>query len=393
MYEGLSGKILSAAIPDQLGLRVVTGFATDGEALSGQIDRMIVRGNGDQIPNTDMYIWPIENVVMAVEVKKTLSQRDLRDGMTQLSSVRDTYLTWLRVNAELNPTEPTAKPSLALRAFAQMTGRVAPLPRAAKNLPTSERQVYETLYQEQFAPLRVLLGVHGHKTESGFRRALVETLNGRVGVPGFSPGGFPQLMISGRFSIVKTNGQPYTAPLLDGEWPVLVSTPVNPLLILLELLWTRLDFLFDLGNPWGEDLQTELPRNLVLARGTERGWQCRYVEATEAELRRTPVADEWQPAKLSEVEFQVLTSICAGESVDLEDPQFTSWLVEQGTSLLELRDALLQTRLVAIEGSEIVLITVNCRTAILPSGELVAGEDGTGRFTRWVLNHSTAVRE
>lgn len=385
MYEGLSGKILAAAIPAELGVRVVSGFATDGQTMSGQIDRMVVRGTGERVPNTDLYVWPIQDVILAVEVKKTLTQGSLGEAITQLNSIRDVYLRWLAEAAARHPSEATPTPSLALRAFSQMTGRAAPSSPAAQFTSISERLVYGTLYQEQFAPLRAVLGLHGHKTESGFRRALVTTLKTNLGVSGFSPGGLPQLMVSGQFSIVKTNGQPYTAPLLGDEWPVLVSTPINPLLILLEVLWTRLDFLYDLGNPWGDDLQTELPRNLVMATGTEHGWRCRYIDASEAELRQAPLAHDWQPAKVSEVEFLVITMLCGGERIDLDEPDFGDWLADKGTSPAELRDSLLVTRLVALKDSELVLVTVNCRTAILPTGEYVAGEDGTGRLTRWVM--------
>jgi hypothetical protein len=53
MYEGLSKDLLGRAIPPQLGLRVVSGFITDGLGRrSGQIDCMLVSGDGDPVPYT-----------------------------------------------------------------------------------------------------------------------------------------------------------------------------------------------------------------------------------------------------------------------------------------------------------------------------------------------------
>lgn len=45
MYEGLSGHLLERALPQDLGLRVITGFVRGPDGtLSGQIDRMLVTG-------------------------------------------------------------------------------------------------------------------------------------------------------------------------------------------------------------------------------------------------------------------------------------------------------------------------------------------------------------
>ncbi|MER8083592.1 DUF6602 domain-containing protein [Streptomyces sp. NPDC094048] len=53
MYEGLSSDVLNRALPDGLGLRVVSGFARDGHGrLSGQLDCMVVRGEGERLPYT-----------------------------------------------------------------------------------------------------------------------------------------------------------------------------------------------------------------------------------------------------------------------------------------------------------------------------------------------------
>jgi hypothetical protein len=59
MYEGLSRTILQKAIPRELRLKVIEGFVYFGDEISGQIDCMLVRGDGEKIPYTDKYKWHV----------------------------------------------------------------------------------------------------------------------------------------------------------------------------------------------------------------------------------------------------------------------------------------------------------------------------------------------
>lgn len=70
MYEGLTSEILKKSIPASLNLRVVNGFIQFGhDELSGEMDCMLVQGEGEQIPYTDSYKWHIDNVLAVIEVK------------------------------------------------------------------------------------------------------------------------------------------------------------------------------------------------------------------------------------------------------------------------------------------------------------------------------------
>ncbi len=73
MYEGLSREILERAIPEFLNLQVVDGFISFNDEQSGQIDCMLVQGEGTKIPSTKSYIWPIQDVITVFEVKKKLN--------------------------------------------------------------------------------------------------------------------------------------------------------------------------------------------------------------------------------------------------------------------------------------------------------------------------------
>lgn len=96
MYEGLSAEVLNRAVPTNLDLQVVNGFTVDTAGIqSGQMDCMLVRGSGEQIPFTSSYRWPIRDVLAVFEVKKTLGYEDLKDAFVHLRN----YYNYGRVHA------------------------------------------------------------------------------------------------------------------------------------------------------------------------------------------------------------------------------------------------------------------------------------------------------
>lgn len=113
MYEGLTSNILEKTIPINLNLQVVNGVIyNELGQMSGEIDCMLVKGNGEQIPYTHSYKWHIKNVVAVFEVK-TLYKNDLTDSFEHLRGVLDNYLS--NINS-LDNTQ-TFDASSALRAI------------------------------------------------------------------------------------------------------------------------------------------------------------------------------------------------------------------------------------------------------------------------------------
>lgn len=208
MYEGLSADLLGRAIPDGLGLQVVTGFATDGVGnLSGQLDCMIVRGEGKKIPYTPAFVWHVKDIIAVIEVKKTVHSEEMLDAIRQLKSVKDLEYNYRET---WGPDEPKHQPdgSAAMIAFAQTTRKIAPPYEQLDTLTISEQLIYHTLMIEQYSIIRVVLGHHGFASERNFRRALVDVLKANIGTRGFGPGYLPQIIISGNYSLLKMNGHP-----------------------------------------------------------------------------------------------------------------------------------------------------------------------------------------
>ncbi|MCL8250068.1 hypothetical protein AERO_01615 [Aeromicrobium fastidiosum] len=390
MYEGLSQDLLGRSLPADLGLQVVSGFIEDGAgAQSGQIDCMLVRGDGTAIPYTDGFLWHVKDVIAVFEIKKTLYGNELKDAFQHLNQVRDLEKSY---NASLTGNDPVDIKS-ALRAFGQIARRMPPAYDQIDSLRPEQRFLFHTLVSEHLGVLRIIIGYHGFKSEHNFRLALVKYLEENIGKSGFGAGSFPQLIVSGDYSMVKANGQPYSLPLMEDDWwPFYFSTPVNPVLMILEMVWTRLHRLFNLGNLWGEDLEIEVPHALLLAKAeltddSRPGWNFRFVNTTATSLKNLGEFEAWSPAFLTRAQWVVLHALCVGNDVRFDDDALLVLLAEEGVDDANaFWAALLDTSLVARsgDGSELVLITVNCQTAVLPDGRYVAAENNTGRLSRWI---------
>ncbi len=386
MYEGLSADLLRRAVPEALGLRIVQGFVTDGQGnRSGQIDCMLVRGEGEALPYTDAFVWPIQDIIAVFEIKKTLYHGDLVDAFSKVRAVKDLDRTY---KASLKGASGAFDISSARRAFAETTRLGAPAYDNLDSLSLNHQLIFHTLVSEQLSPVGVVIGYHGYATEKAFRDSLLTHLKEQLNTAGYGPGSFPQLMISGRFSLGKANGQPYSARMHGEWWPFYFSSRVNPILLLLEYVWTRLDLEFHIGGLWGEDLTLEKMNPFLLAQGVKEGdrtgWRQEWVELEEHELAASDELEPWNPEFLSMEEFVIIERLCAGHRVFFDDADLLRYLAEQRVDPDELKSRLLDTGLVAMAGNEMELITDRCQPAILPDGHFVAGEDNTGRMTRWI---------
>ncbi|MEO3756506.1 DUF6602 domain-containing protein [Streptomyces sp. B6B3] len=392
--------LLARAIPPGLDLRLVSGFITDGLGnRSGQIDCMVVRGEGVSIPCADHFIWHIEKVVAVFEVKKTLYSAQLAEAIRHLNEIKDIDHSYSQTFKSRGGE--TTDIQSAQRVYAETTGRIAPNYDELQSLPFHLEMLFHTLVMEHFSPLRIIIGYHGLKSEHGFRKALYEYFAANIGVKGFGVGNVPQLIVSGRYSLLKANGQPFSAPLVDDDWwPFYLSTPVNPILMILEAIWTRLDRLYDIGDPWGEDLELEVPHAFLLAKagkgeGGQVGWHYRFVNDTAASLRRLGDVEDWEPSFLSNLQWVVINGLCQGKTVRFDDGSLISFLRAQGVEDLDrFWSELIETRLVAqsSDGCQLVLIATDCATAFLADGRIVAAENNTGRLFRW-LNRNIERRE
>lgn len=87
MYEGATKKILKKIDFSHPDLKVVSGIITSGDNHSGQIDCMVVIGEGERITNTDDFFYPIDKVIAVFEIKKNLFSREIDNVYQHLNAV------------------------------------------------------------------------------------------------------------------------------------------------------------------------------------------------------------------------------------------------------------------------------------------------------------------
>ena len=338
MYEGLSRTILERALPESLNLKVVEGFVVFGKEISGQIDCMLVSGEGERIPHTEIFKWPIEKVIAVFEIKKTLTSNDLTDSYFHLREVDKLYASYIQSGQARNVKVDLRIPR---RIFAQISGVAPPPHTEVEQLSFDLEMIYHTLVMEFLSPVRIVVGHHGWKQEVTLREHIYGLLEKRKDTPqGLGVGSFPQLIVGGSFSLVKANGFPYVTKLIDGMWPFLLSSRANPILLLIELIWTRLDYMFGAESLYSDDLEGEQLNPCLLAkavRGSDMcGWQYVYKDISEKMLASRGEFVAWEPAKLSNAQASVFHFLCAGRDVVTTDHGFIKLASQDTKTVMSL---------------------------------------------------------
>jgi hypothetical protein len=299
-YEAIAkaGIENSFVLPPDLDLRVVSGFI---KGIPNQIDGMLVMGEGQRYALTDQYIYPIENVLCVLEIKKTLNKADLVDGIGHLAAVQRLFLQSFLARYEAGEDFDF---DLARESFEKLTGCAGPRNSAALNaLSVQDKIMFGILARQLYAPVTVLLGFDGYSTERGLREAMLDIVECDAGAESnVSPDLMPSLITAGNFTLVKCTGRPYLACGVKDEWVVLASARHNVARILLEFLWTKISTFFGVRMPFGLDMDHENIKELLSAHRVDQDGsatlQLKSIYYSENNLQR-PALKVWEPAKLS----------------------------------------------------------------------------------------------
>lgn len=389
MYEGLSAEIINRAIPANLDLQVVSGFVVDAQGkMSGQIDCMLVRGKGEGIPYTEDRKWPVWDVLAVFEVKKTLYGADMRDAFVHLRSVHYAFWEWLHGIERPNNRIDISR---ALRAFSRITGVHAPeFKKYEETLSPELALIYYTLVIEQLTPVRIVLGYGGYRTESGLRQGMINFLEQEIGA-GFGIPSFPHLITCNGFSLCKANGQPYIPPLRNNCWDFLCSSPTNSVWLMLELLWTKIENVYEIEMPWEDDLVQEVFHPFIAAKPVEgKGWQ--YLYTTMEEGHRAPQTQEWKPVEVTNEQHVILDLVVADGCVDTRATEFIEFLKRHDLAADEFVAALLNTGFVAMDGPLIKPVVTTLHFVMTPEGHTLAGEH-PGQMANFIASRSKKKKE
>ncbi len=385
MYEGLSSKILNSAVPVGLELRVVSGFIVDAQNnMSGQIDCMLVTGEGEQIPYTEYYKWPVWDVLAVIEVKKNLYGAELADSFYHLRQVSESFSNWVFAEGGKKRSFSLIP---AMRAFSTITGIHAPRYPDRMSLTEPLQLIYHTLVAEQLTPVLIVFGYNGYKSETSLRDGLYDFLKDRDLGKGYGVPSFPHQITCNGNSLVKLTGQPYMVPMDGDYWTFYGSTQSNPLWVMIELIWTKIANRFSIEMSWGEDLDVEVIKRFMEAKAIlengQGGWMLKYTSMS-GDDEPSVQHKAWSPEFVSNTQFVIFNELCK-EELDITAPAFIEYISNEEKSVESFVADLRKTGLVSLDGTILRLTTAKLMCAILPEGGFAVGENNTGRMTRYML--------
>jgi hypothetical protein len=394
MYEGLTQELLNRAIFDGLNLKIVGGKIKNSKGeLSGEIDCMLVEGKGEKLPFTEKYIFHFSQVIAVIEVKKSLYSNTLGDSYSNLKTVID-----ISREPEKDGDDYIMH---SLRDSWKSLLRIE-LPRRSElnSYSETEQHIYHTLLMEAYFPLRIVFGYFGFKTEYSLREAFANYLGDKANfkpAKGFGAGSLPSLIICGKNAIIKNNGMPYAMPFSKEEyyWPIYVTSRENPIRHLIEFIWTRLSYKFEISSSiFGPDFDYEPVHkyiNCKVGKDDEGnpGWMYNYSPFSEKILSETKKETiPWTPVFPNKKQFIAIIQIFQHEFINyVDNSEFIESITEDGTDLREFISTLVDTGLVYDRNNEIRLLTDECQTLILPDGRYCVGENKNGELTHWLDNY------
>lgn len=194
MYEGLTQDLIRLALPVASPLSVVSGFAVGADGTrSRQLDCMVVFGDGRQIPYTNTFEYPIDQVVAVIEVKKSLYKDEFEDCFQNLQSLR------------LKGHRSGPVRAHGQTAFETISGHALP-----DNVNDVQdpilRQLLHQLMLEANSPARIVLGYEGYKTAKALRQGLSNHLATLQGKYGAGPSSLPDLILNPNAAVVVGSG-------------------------------------------------------------------------------------------------------------------------------------------------------------------------------------------
>ncbi|MGK5079436.1 DUF6602 domain-containing protein [Janthinobacterium sp. HLX7-2] len=385
MYEGLTKRLLNESMLDKYGVKVVSGFIQVSDERSGQIDCMVVIGDGSRIPHTDDFVYPICQVLAVIEVKKNLFATEIAEAYHHLNDTLRLSKLALKLQEDEKTLEfSTARPALE---YLYLFGELAPRYEENHVLPFHKRVIYHTLVRDSLTPLRIAIGYNGYKSELGFRRGFGRLYDNKSNVLGYGVINMPNLMISDGFSIVKTTGLPYRG-FWDEKagWGWLSSSGSNPLLLILELLYARIELVLKVAVDYGSDLEDEVLYPLMLGRpvqvNSQAGWNYTFINAPLPKGK--PRSQEWTPLEVSEYQKEVLDLLHAEGELSGDDQKLARFKDKYSIDdVYELVQPLLDARLMI--NSKGILSIAPAKVLIAKVAEKwYCGSEADGRFQQWL---------
>lgn len=388
MYEGLTNDLLNKSIFKDFDLRISSGKIKNNSGdISSQIDSMLVVGEGEIIPFTDKKVYHYSQVIAILEVKKNLNKKEILDSFAKMQSVTKVCST-----PDLDG-EPYIMRMLS-NAWKLFTNTELPERNKLEKLPEYLQYTYHILFMEAFLPLRITFGYFGYKSEYSLRNSFWKILEEKVNIGenrGFGIGSFPSMIICENNSLLKCNGMPNAVPFQNKEfyWSIYLSTNKNPLMNLLDLIWTRLSFKFKISSTalFDDGLISESIHRFIDCKfesnEQQKGWSYSYIDIDESQLQTEPQIFEWKPVQLNKIEFIIINKLLKEEKIKINDKDFQKFILTEKINVEQTLKRLHSERLIFYNESEIKLSTEEC-LIVCKNGIFYAGENSNGLMSKWI---------
>ena len=385
MYEGLTKELLQKIHMSHPELKVASGVIRSGEIQSGQIDCMIVIGEGEIIPKTNHFCYPIDQVVAVFEVKKNLFSREIKDAYLHLDNIfqlskKDYKSKQDSGTLKFNTIRPAEE-------FLNIFGHYPPHYDENDTLPWDKRVVYHSLVRDWLSPLRIAIGYNGFKSEEALRESLFKVYENKEGQHGYGVQNMPNLLISDGYSVIKMNGMPYKGFWNDElGWCWLGSSHANPILLIMELLFDRIELLLEIEVNRGEDQCDEILYPLAFSKPMKQdevtAWGISLFSGKVPE--RDESLTKWSPLLLSPKEqvFLKLLYKHSPQGIKVENIHAYKDLYEID-DIWDVTKVLRNARVVLVVNEEFYICPGQWSIAKV-CGDFYCGDNEGGRFDNWV---------
>ncbi|MDY0906531.1 DUF6602 domain-containing protein [Pedobacter sp. CFBP9032] len=268
-YEAALLNSIDATLPPDSDLRVVTGFIGNKDfKLSGQIDCMLVKGEGEKVPGSkEQHVYSVSDVLMIFEIKKRFFTNDLREAYSHLKEIQE-------FDRNVNGLDSSCW--LEFRKIFSISTRIwLNSYEDASKLDLQNEFIFHELLTQFNNPTRVVFGYYGLKNEKSLRNKLYAFLQKNIGVKGFGPFSLPDMIISNDSCIVKLNGQPHIPLIENDNFVFMASSTGENLAILAEMIAAKISRFYPVdyhGTSPADVMQPFLSAKLAIDNGDPIGW-------------------------------------------------------------------------------------------------------------------------
>lgn len=290
------------------------------EGCNTEFDILLVEGEGQQIYRTDRYRYKAKQVIAIIQVKKNLYSHDIGDGYEYLKFIIDSY--------DINNIDPSIN-----KMFRDSVRLICKIDVSTKGISSNEEYIKQSLNIDAHLPIRILLGYNGFKSEYKFRESFFDYLSQQRTtdfdnpIVGFGIHNFPNLIICGKYSMLKMNGMPFICPIENNWWTFYSSSNYNPLYFFMEVIWTRLAYKFHLSDSiFGDDLEMEPAHRFLNCQIQEKdgdiGWDYQYFVMSDNELKVNEQIKKWQPVEIDQEQALFFDILGKQSEIDITDKDF-----------------------------------------------------------------------